>query len=92
MINQLEIDWTRVSHTKENNSHSEAILFEEYERLNHNCKIIYDALKRGERLTGRDIVTRYGMLEYRRRIADIRAAGVEIKEEILKDGSKIWYL
>lgn len=92
MLVQQEIDWNQVTHTSENNSHSEQILFDQYERLNHNCRIIYDALKRGERLTGRDIVIRFGMLEYRRRIADIRAAGVEIKEEILKDGSKIWYL
>lgn len=92
MTIQTEIDWNQVTHTKENNSHSEAILFDQYERLNHNCRIIYDALMRGEKLTGRDIVSKYGMMEYRRRIADIRAAGIEIKEEILKGGSKQWWI
>lgn len=41
MTTQTEINWNKVTHTKENNSHSEAILFDQYERLNHNCKIIY---------------------------------------------------
>jgi hypothetical protein len=92
MLQQLPIDWNNVVHQKENNSHSEQILFDQYERLNHNCKIIYDALKRGERLTGRDIVSRFGMLEYRRRIADLRDAGIEIQETTLKGGAKQWYL
>jgi len=92
MLIQQEIDWDNVTHKKENNLFSEAILFDQYERLNHNCKIIYDALKRGERLTGRDIVSKYGMMEYRRRIADIRAAGIEIKEEVMKGGLKQWWI
>ena len=92
MTIQTEIDWNQVTHTRENNNHSESILFDQYERLNHNCRIIYDALKRGERLTGRDIVTRFGMLEYRRRIGDLREAGVEIKETTLKGGSKQWWI
>jgi hypothetical protein len=92
MLQQLSIDWDNITHQKENNSFSEQILFDQYERLNHNCKIIYDALKRGEKLTGRDIVSRFGMLEYRRRIADLRDAGLEIQETTLKGGAKQWYL
>ena len=92
MFTQTEIDWSQVTHTRENNSHSETILFDQYERLNHNCKIIYEVLKRGYKLTGRDIVSKYGMMEYRRRIADIRAAGIEVKEEVLSNGAKEWFL
>jgi hypothetical protein len=92
MLQQLSIDWDNVTHQRENNSHSEQILFDQYERLNHNCKIIYDALKRGERLTGRDIVSRFGMLEYRRRLKDLKEAGLEIQETTLKGGAKQWYL
>ena len=91
MTIQTEIDWNQVTHTRENNSHSESILFDQYERLNHNCRIIYDALKRGERLTGRDIVN-MGMLEYRKRIDDLRKAGVVIQEKTLKGGSKQWWI
>jgi hypothetical protein len=92
MLQQLSIDWDNITHVKENNSFSEQILFDQYERLNHNCKIIYDALKRGERLTGRDIVSKYGMMEYRRRLKDLRDAGLNIQETTLKGGAKQWYL
>jgi hypothetical protein len=92
MLEQIEIDWSQVTHTRENNSHSEQILFDQYERLNHNCKLIYDALKRGERLTGRDIMRRFDMCEYRKRISDLRDAGIEIKETTLKGGAKQWWI
>ena len=92
MTYQPEIDFAQVVHTKENNAFSEAILFDQYERLSNNCKVIYNALKRGERLSGVVIVTRYGMTEYRRRIKDLRDAGVPIKEHKLENGCKDWYL
>lgn len=91
-MHQLTIDWNQVTHTSENNSHSEQILFDQYDRLNHNCKLIYDALKRGERLTGRDIVSRFGMLEYRRRLKDLKEAGIEIHEKTLEGGAKQWWI
>ena len=91
-MQQIEIDWDNITHTKENCRHSEAILDAQYERLNNNCRIIYTALLRGERLTGMDIMQRYGMCEYRKRISDIRATGIDIKETTLKNGAKIWYL
>ena len=56
MFTQTEIDWNQVTHTRENNKHSETILFDQYERLNHNCKVIYDALKRSERMVYRTII------------------------------------
>jgi hypothetical protein len=91
MLQQLSIDWDNVTHVRENNPHSEAILKEATPRLNNNCKLIYEALKRGERLTGRDIIN-MGMLEYRKRIDDLRKAGVVIQETTLKGGAKQWYL
>jgi hypothetical protein len=89
---QTEIDFTAVVHTKENNSKSEATLHEQYERLNNNCKILYDALKRGEKLTGRIIQRRFDMSEYRRRIKDLKDAGIPIQENKLKGGCKEWFI
>ena len=91
-MNQGVIDFDKVVHTKENNAFSESILFDQYERLSKNCRVLYDALKRGERLSGITIITRYGMTEYRRRIKDLRDAGVPIKEHKLENGCKEWYL
>lgn len=89
---QTQINFTAISLHAENNRHSERILEDNCFRLSNNCKKLYDALKRGERLTGAIVVGKYGMLEYRRRIADLRAAGVQIQETILKGGLKEWYL
>lgn len=91
MLQQLTIDWNQVTHTRENNSHSEQILFDQYERLNGNNKLIYDALKR-ERLTGKDMMRKFDLCEYRRRIKDLRDAGVVIKEKTLKGGAKQWWI
>ncbi len=88
---QTSIDFTAITHTKENNKFSEAILDEQYERLNHNCKVIYDALKRGERLSGAVVVTKYGMLEYRRRFKSLIDAGIPVKSEMVGN-CKVWYL
>lgn len=87
----IYFDSNTVMHN-ENNSHSEQILIDQSARLSKNCKILYEALLRGEVLSGAVIVTKYGMMEYRRRIADLRAAGVVIKENILSNGCKEWYL
>lgn len=86
---QTQIDFV---HTRENNRHSEGILEANYERLNNNCKILLDALKRGERLTGFIVVSKYNMMEYRRRFADLRAAGIAVKSEVLKGGFKEYFL
>lgn len=92
MMQQLEIDWNNVVHGRENNRHSESILVDQYERLNNNCRRLYDALRAGGRWTGRRIVAELDMMEYRRRIADLRDAGVVIKERTLPNGSKEWWI
>jgi hypothetical protein len=89
---QTEIDFDNITHTAENNRHSEQILYDNYDRLNKNCKILCDALYRGERLTGITVVTKYGMIEYRRRFADLKAAGVPVKDATIKGGAKEWFI
>ena len=88
---QIDFDFSTMVHTKENNSHSEKILDSQYERLSNNCKTLYNAFERGESLSGSDIVRSYKMMEYRRRIKDLKDAGYPIGETILKNGSKIWF-
>ncbi len=89
---QTTLDFTQVVHIGENNNESQQILQSNYKRLNNNCKILFDALMRGERLTGKTIISKYNMFEYRRRIADLKAAGVQIKEKVLGNGTKEWFL
>lgn len=88
---QTEIDWTQIVHKKENNPGSEQILNSQKVRLSNNCKKLYDALKSGERLTGAIITQKYNMLEYRRRIKDLKKV-LDIQEIIISGGCKEWFL
>ena len=76
---------------RENNKHSESIQRKQKERLANNCQILLDALLRGERLSGMDIILKYNMSEYRRRIKTIIDAGYPVKFEMNKSGCKTWY-
>lgn len=96
MKNQLEFSFE--IHSKENNSESQSILNDQKERLSKNCTIIFEALLRGEKLSGLTITRKYKMLEYRRRIKDIREflksieSKIIIQEKILPTGSKVWWI
>ena len=89
---QTQLNFDEITLHKENNRESEQILCDQLPRLSNNCKILYEALKRGERLSGADVVSKYGMLEYRRRFSDLIAAGIDVKSDKLENGCKVWYL
>lgn len=48
------------------------------------CDLIKNALEDGQQLTGLDILNRFGCLNYKGRIADLRRRGVNIKTEMVK--------
>lgn len=86
----------------ENNSHSEAIYESQAKRLNENARIILQCLIEGQELSGHHLVY-YGakpkgadkpkqMIEYRRRMLDIKRAGIEMEEKIDSNGCKTWWM
>jgi hypothetical protein len=91
MLQQLSIDWDNVTHQRENNSFSEQILFDQYERLNNQCKKVYDLLKSGHRLTVKDAILYHGISSLPRRILDLKEKGVPIKDE-MKNSYKEYFL
>ena len=76
----------------QNNSESESILLISEKRLTKNCRVLLEALQRGERLDGDIIWERYRIREYRRRFKDLRDAGFKIEYEIGKSGCKTWWM
>ena len=86
------IDFKNIVHGNENNRHSQQILEDQYTRLNKNCKKLYEALKSGGWWSGKRIIAELDMLEYRRRILDLKEAGIEIKERLVAKGCKEWSL
>jgi hypothetical protein len=80
-----------IVHSRENNSHSQAILESQYERLNKQCKLVYELLK-VKTLTVREAMIEYGIGDLRRRCADLREKGINVKSEIMEGGFKKYYL
>lgn len=89
---QQQIDFTAVTHTRENNAHSEAILDGCYDKLNNQCKVVYDLLKAGKRLTVRQAMFENGIGDLRARIRDLRNAGLQVKDSLLPGSFKEYFL
>ena len=49
MFTQTEIDWSQSVHTRENNLRSQSYLDKNYKGLSRQNRIIYKALKRGDK-------------------------------------------
>ena len=79
-------------HDHENNSHSEAILDANYERLNRQCRLVYSLLKQGCRLTVRSAMVYYGIGDLRRRCADLRENGIDVKSRLIDGRHKEYFL
>ena len=92
MTYQTQIDFF---HTKENNSHSQQILDDNYDRLNNQCRTVLNVLMTGRRLTVKDAMNEYGIGDLRRRVKDINDnhyIPIRIKSDVLPGGFKEYYL
>lgn len=89
MMQQL-IDFTaRI----ENNRESQSILSASKGKITRQCKIVLEALQRGEKLTVRDAMIKYGVGDLRRRVKDLKDfLGYDIKSEMIGSGFKQYYL
>ena len=88
----LEIDFTELNHV-ENNIDSQKHFEENKERFSNQCKIVYEALLRGEKLTTTKALIEYGIGDLRRRIKDLKDQwNVPIESEYVKGKFKEYYL
>lgn len=62
------------------------------DRINGQCLLVLDLLKSGKRLTVRDAMINYGIGDLRRRCADLRDKGIEVKSNLLDGRFKEYYL
>ena len=67
----------------ENNSESQAHFEANKEKFSRQCRIVYQALLRGERLTSMDAMVRYGIGHLPRRILDLKEHGVPVVDEFV---------
>lgn len=87
-IQQLQIDFSTLHHnenTVENQLHFEA----NKEKFSKQCKIVFEALMRGERLTTAKALIEYGIGDLRRRVKDlIDMWGVPVQSKYIKGNYK----
>ena len=87
---QLPLNFTD---RKENNPESQMILKLNEKKINNQCKIVYEALLRGEKLTTIKALINYGIGDLRRRIKDLKDFhSVPIKSTLKEGGYKEYYL
>lgn len=86
---QLNIDFSRRT---ENNLESNEILDANRERFNGQCKTLYDAFIRGEKLTTASALLKYSIGDLRRRVKDLRDAGIEVEDELQENRFKIYFI
>ena len=88
----LEIDFTELNHV-ENNIDSQKHFEENKERFSNQCKIVYEALLRGEKLTTTKALIEYGIGDLRRCCKDLRDMwNVPVQSEYVKGRYKEYYL
>lgn len=88
----MEIDFSELNHVENKISNQEH--FERNkERFSNQCKIVYEALLRGERLTTTKALLNYGIGDLRRRIKDLKDIwNVPIEDEYVEGKFKEYFL
>lgn len=90
LFNQPEFE----VHSRESNHENEAILNENRKRLSRNCQTIFSALMRGEVLNSVLVSSTYRIIDFRRRICDLKDNGVRMQWEKSKMGKGLrnWFM
>lgn len=88
----LQLDFSQLHHTENKISNQEH--FERNkDKFSNQCKIVYEALLRGERLTTTKALINYGIGDLRRRIKDLKDIwNVPIQDEYVKGKFKEYFL
>lgn len=90
--NQPKIDFSQIQHIENkisNQEHFEA----NKEKFSNQCKIVYAALLRGERLTTTKALIHYRVGDLRRRIKDLKDTwNVPIESQLVEGNFKEYYL
>lgn len=89
-MKQSEFDFNVL--INQNNQESENILLANEKHLAGQCKTLFEALKRGERLTTADGLLKYHIGDLRSTVRHLRNAGIEVKDRLLNGRFKEYFL
>ena len=68
---QTVLDFTKQMSHRENNSESQAHFEKNEKHFTKQCKVVYTAMLKGEKLTTTTALLRYGIGDLRRRVKDL---------------------
>ncbi|MDI9256355.1 helix-turn-helix domain-containing protein [Flavobacterium sedimenticola] len=90
---QYSIDFTVAPLHHENNLESQKIYEANKDRFSNQCRIVYEAMLRGERLTTTSALLQYGIGDLRRRVKDLKDEyGVPVQSELTDNRFKEYFL
>lgn len=91
-MKQLNIDFTQLHH-QENKVKNQEYFEANKDRFSKQCRLVYEALLRGERLTTTTALVNYQIGDLRRRIKDLKDQwNVPIKDQYVEGKFKEYYL
>jgi hypothetical protein len=77
----------------ENNLESQEHFDRNKKEFSNQCRIVYEALKKGERLTTTSALLRYGIGDLRRRIKDLKDIwNIPVQSEYVKGKFKEYFI
>lgn len=89
---QNQIDFSQLEHS-ENNPESQEHFNLNKKEFSKQCRIVYEALLRGERLTTTKALIQYGIGDLRRRIKDLKDIwNIPIKDQYVEGKFKEYFL
>jgi hypothetical protein len=90
---QLQIDFTQPIVHHENNRESQLHFEANRDRFSAQCKIAFDAMMQGERLTTAKALIEYGIGDLRRRVKDLKDMwGVPVQSVIIHGKFKEYFI
>lgn len=91
-MEQLEIDFSQLHHV-ENKVANQEHFERNKEKFSNQCRIVYEALLRGERLTTTNALIKYHIGDLRRRIKDLKDMwNVPVKDQYVEGKFKEYFL
>jgi hypothetical protein len=78
--------------SKQNSASNQAILEANKSHLSNQCRIILEAMLKGERLTTASALLKYGIGDLRRRVKDLRDNGIPVEDEFIEGRFKKYFL